>query len=68
MTIVHLASEDGVRPEVYENKILVPNAKELSYIRGCIACWGAFGSSREDWKYKRGRARLKYRAVNQVLK
>jgi len=63
--IVHLGGDD-VRPEVYDDKILVPNASELGYVRGCLSSWGAFGSSRQDWKYKRGRARLKYRPVGRV--
>lgn len=63
MTIVHLEIEGQVRPEIYENKIIVPNAKEMDYLRNCFSCWRIFGSTREDFKYKRGRARLKYRGL-----
>lgn len=66
MRIVQLETEGEIRPEIYENKIIVPNAKEFNYLLNCSQSWGGFGSTREDFNFKRGRARLQYRPVNQV--
>lgn len=60
MTIIHLDKAD-IRPGIYGDKILIPNAKEFSYIRECHC------SSRENWKWTRGAARLKYRPVWKAL-
>lgn len=48
--------------ERYNKNLLKPRMleREVGVVRA--------GSSRSNWKFKRGRGRLKYRIVNQVLK